>query len=101
MKKVNITISFEDEKLNALSFFMGKNGANPQKELEDGLEKLYEKFVPAEMREYIASRTPASAKDKPKRPAKPTVSKQAAPAPAQKPQGDTSVISTPPNREDK
>ena len=101
MKKVNITISFEDEKLDALSFFMGKTGSNPQKELEDSLEKLYEKFVPAEMREYIASRIPAALKDKPKRPTKPLVPKQPVPASVQKPEVDAPAIPTPPNKEDK
>lgn len=85
MKIINITIGLEDEKLNALSFFMSKNGSNPQKELEENLEKLYEKYVPAEMREYIASRAPAPVQDKAKRPVKHAAPKQTASSPAQKP----------------
>lgn len=86
MKNINITISFEDEKLSALTYFMGKENGTPQKALEEDLVKLYEKYVPEQTREYIESKFPAAQKDKLKRPAKPAAPKQPAPAPVQKPQ---------------
>lgn len=74
MKKVSINISLDDEKLDALVFFMAKDNTSPQKELEDSLEKLYTKYVSADTREYIESRMPTAAA-KPKRPAKPAAPK--------------------------
>lgn len=72
MKKVAITVSIEDERLNALAFFMKKNNTTPQKELEKTLEELYQKHVPPETREYLESKlTPVgTAKPHPKRPDK-------------------------------
>lgn len=53
MKKENITISMEGDKLRATKRYMAKKEANLQGELEDALQKLYEKYVPAPVREYI------------------------------------------------
>ena len=55
MKKTNITISFEQEKLKALQFYAAKKDADLQTELDDTLQKLYEKYVPVQTREYIES----------------------------------------------
>jgi hypothetical protein len=74
MKKINLSISIEDEKLDALVFFMGKEDTTPQKELADALEKLYTEYVPADTRDYIESRMPSAAA-KPKRPARPAATK--------------------------
>ena len=57
MKKTNITISFEQEKLKALQFYAAKKDADLQTELDDTLQKLYEKYVPVQTREYIESMT--------------------------------------------
>ena len=75
MKQVNITVSFEDEQLAALRRYMGKKDSEPEAELRDTLQKLYEKFGPVQVREYIEEAdavAPAPA-PKPKRPAKPAV----------------------------
>ena len=53
MKTVNVTIQFEDEKLSALRKFLSKKGVNLEPELEDCLQKLYEKNVPVQVRDYI------------------------------------------------
>jgi len=55
MKTATITITFEQEKLKALQFYAGKREANLQGELDEFLLKLYEKYVPAQTREYIES----------------------------------------------
>ena len=51
MKKTSISIDMEAEKLRALRFYTEKM----ETELEDFLAKLYEKYVPAQTREYIES----------------------------------------------
>ncbi len=66
MNKVNVTVSFGDDKLDALTYFMKKDNTDPQKALQGELEKLYEKYIPAEMREYLESRS--AARDRAKRP---------------------------------
>ena len=48
-----ITVSLEQEKHEALSFYLEKAGKDVQKELEAGLNKLYEETVPEQAREYI------------------------------------------------
>lgn len=52
MKSINITIAFDDEKLAALKRYMSKKELDLDHELTDALVKLYEKYVPAPVREY-------------------------------------------------
>ena len=76
MKQVNLTITFDEEKLSALKRYMGKKELDLEREMTDALVKLYEKYVPAPVREYIDENdVPASASTKPKRTAKPAVPK--------------------------
>ena len=56
MKNTTLTITFNTEKLDALFFHMGKKDANLQEELNDIIQKLYEKYVPLATREYIDDR---------------------------------------------
>ncbi len=53
MKQDTITIGMDAEKLRALKRYMGKKSADLERELQDQLQKLYEKFVPGSVREYI------------------------------------------------
>ncbi|WP_066460130.1 DUF6103 family protein [Anaerotruncus rubiinfantis] len=53
MKKENITISMEADKLRATRRYMGKKDSSMEQELSEALQKLYEKYVPAPVREYI------------------------------------------------
>lgn len=48
-----ITITLEQEKYEALNFYLKKSEKGAQKELESALNKLYEETVPQEAREYI------------------------------------------------
>ena len=76
MKQVNLTITFDEEKLSALKRYMGKKELDLDREMTDALVKLYEKYVPAPVREYIDENdVPASAPEKPKRNPKPAASK--------------------------
>lgn len=57
MKKVNIAIVFDDEKLDALEFTLRKENTSVQARMDEALKQLYEKTVPEPVREYLDSRT--------------------------------------------
>lgn len=69
MKKANITMAFDEEKLNALEFSLKKEHSTVQKRLEEMLAQLYEQTVPAPVREYLDSR--AAPPPRPRRPSRP------------------------------
>lgn len=73
MKNTTLTLSFNTEKLDALTFHMGKKDADLQAELNETIQKLYEKYVPQATREYIDDKVirDAEAKDRPRRPSRP------------------------------
>ena len=56
MSMSELKVSFPSEKLEALRFFMDKKELTIEQELQDYLDKTYEKAVPAQVREYIESR---------------------------------------------
>lgn len=66
MKKATINISFEQEKLRALQFYAGKKDSTLEAELDDFMTKLYEKYVPAQTREYIESMAEPAEKPRPR-----------------------------------
>lgn len=70
MKKATINISFEQEKLRALQFYAGKKDSSLEAELDDFMTKLYEKYVPAQTREYIESMAEPAEKPR-RRPSRP------------------------------
>ncbi len=80
MSKTNITISFEEEKLSALNFSLGKENSSAQQRMEQALAELYEKAVPEPLREYLDSK--AAPAPKSKRPAKKSAPKAAPSNPA-------------------
>ena len=82
MKKVNITLAFDEDKLDALEFSLKKENSSVQSRMEDALRQLYEKTVPEPVREYLDSRLkpPAAARPRPRRPAHPPASYPAPPA---------------------
>lgn len=53
MKKDTISLSMEAQKLGATKRYMEKKDASIEQELGEALQKLYEKYVPATVREYI------------------------------------------------
>ena len=68
MKKVNITLTFDDDKLDALEFVLRKQRSSVQRRMAELLQQLYESEVPEAVREYVDSKTAPAAR--PKRPAK-------------------------------
>ena len=59
MKKTNISVAFDEEKLSALKMYLGQKNTTVEKELAKALDVLYGKTVPAGVREYLALRTEA------------------------------------------
>lgn len=60
MKKATITISYDEEKLNALKMYLGQKNAQVEEELAKALDTLYNKSVPAGVREFIDMRAGVS-----------------------------------------
>ena len=73
MKKTNITLTFDDDKLDALEFSLRKEHSSVQSRMDDALKQLYEQAVPEAVREYLDSK--AAPAPKPKRTVKPTTPK--------------------------
>lgn len=65
MGKTPITLSFDEDKLEAMEAFLKKDGSSVQKKIEETLKKLYEEVVPEPVREFVDFK----AGIKPKRPA--------------------------------
>ena len=74
MKKTNITLTFDDDKLDALEFSLRKEHSSVQSRMDDALKQLYEQAVPEAVREYLDSKA-APAAVKPKRTVKPAAPK--------------------------
>lgn len=68
MKKAAITLAFDEDKLSALEFSLKKEGSSVQARLEQTLGQLYERTVPAPVREYLDSRS--APPPRPRRPPK-------------------------------
>jgi hypothetical protein len=56
MKKGFVEIPFEDEKLEALKYFLTSKDLNFEKEVQQIINDLYEKIVPSDVRAYIEKR---------------------------------------------
>lgn len=69
MKKVEITISFEEEMLEALEFSLRKEKSSVQKKMQEELAALYEKSMPEAVREYL-ERKSTPVRERPRRAAK-------------------------------
>ena len=55
MKKATVTVTFEQEKLKAVQFYLAKSGSTLEEELDMVMAKLYRRYVPAQTWEYIES----------------------------------------------
>lgn len=69
MEKVDITLTFDAGKLDALAFSLRKQNTTVQSRMDEALKQLYEKTVPEPVREYLDSK--AAPVPKPKRSSKP------------------------------
>ena len=69
MKNATLTVTFNAEKLDALKFHMSRKDTDLQEELNDTVQKLYEKYVPQATREYLDDKISREQKvrDRPRR----------------------------------
>ena len=57
MKKATLTLSYDEEKLNALKLYIEQKSTQVEDELVSALDVLYQKHVPSGVREYIDMRS--------------------------------------------
>ena len=57
MITAQLTVSIDAEKLSALRHYAAKKEVSIEAELTDAVDRLYEKLVPAAVREYIENRS--------------------------------------------
>ncbi len=81
MEKIEVTISFDAEKMDALKFYLKKEETTVQKKMDEAMRQLYEQAVPEAVREYLDAKNAPP----PKRPPRPSQPKAAAPKPAPAP----------------
>ncbi|MBQ7134547.1 MAG: hypothetical protein IJO20_08675 [Ruminococcus sp.] len=62
--KHNVTVSFDEEKLSALKIYLQQKDKDVESELTSSLELLYEKAVPANVRNYIELKASSSTSKK-------------------------------------
>ncbi len=86
MEKVELKVTMEPERLDALRYFLSeKEKSSPEKELQRGLNELYEKYVPADTRAYLDHKCgPSAPRPRPQRPVKSSAPTAAGHAQAQK-----------------
>jgi hypothetical protein len=53
MKKATITITYDEEKLAALRLFLTQKDLDLDRELDDYLGKLFARYVPQNVRDYL------------------------------------------------
>lgn len=68
MQKVDISLSIDSEKIEAMDFFLKKEKTSVQAQMDKALLELYERAVPEAVREYLNSKSAPAPKAK--RPAK-------------------------------
>ncbi len=85
MEKSEITLSFDSEKMTALSVYLQKENSTVQKKMDEALRQLYESAVPEAVREYLDAR---SAPARPKRPPRPNRARTDKPKPVPAPGDD-------------
>lgn len=56
MADKNIIVTFPEEKEEALNFFLKKKDESIETELKNYLDKVYEKVVPLQVRDYVENR---------------------------------------------
>ena len=56
MKKTNLIIPYEEEKIEAIRQFSGEGKPSLEQEMTSLIDRLYHKTVPAPVRDFIAAR---------------------------------------------
>ena len=68
MRKTNVSIIYDDEKLNAIRLYMSQRELDFKEELEKSVDSLSAKYVPANVREFIDMKGSQVKPPKPKKP---------------------------------
>ena len=61
MKKAQITVSYDEEKLSAITMYLEEKGVSVESEIEKAIDSIYNKTVPVGVREFINRRNGGSA----------------------------------------
>ena len=79
MEKSEITLSFDSERMRALTIYLKMENTTVQEKMDEAMRQLYEKSVPEPVRGYldIVSAPPP----RPKRPSRPSQPKAVEPKP--------------------
>lgn len=72
MKKMNLTVSYEEEKVKALRWYLEQKGTRLEDELVRALDTLFNRNVPANVRSYICKDADAIAAEETPKPKRPT-----------------------------
>lgn len=71
MKKVSVTVQYDEEKLNTVKIFLEKKGLTLSDEIVKFIDGLYNKNVPAQVREFLELKRSSQKEFTPKQNAKP------------------------------
>ena len=64
MQKVDISLSIENEKMDAHDFFLKKENTSVKAQMDKALVELYERAVPEAVREYLDGKSAPAPKAK-------------------------------------
>ena len=80
MEKNEITLSFDGERMRALTIYLKMENTTVQEKMDEAMRQLYEKSVPEPVREYLdIISAPAARPKRPPRPNRPR--REGAPTP--------------------
>lgn len=71
MKTVSVTVQYDEEKLDTVKIFLEKKGLSLSDEIVKFIDGLYNKNVPAQVREFLELKRSSQKESAPKQNAKP------------------------------
>ncbi len=87
MEKHEITLSFDAERMRALTIYLKMENTTVQEKLDEAMRQLYEQTVPEPVREYLDIISAPAAR--PKRPTRPSQARQRPDDPVATPESST------------
>ena len=67
MAKIEITLAFDGEKMDALEYALRKERTTVQKQMDEALRQLYETKVPEAVRDYLDNKNKPAPQKRPPR----------------------------------
>lgn len=67
MAKIEITLTFDSEKMDALEYALRKERTTVQKQMDEALRQLYETKVPEAVRDYLDNKNKPAPQKRPPR----------------------------------